>query len=229
MSHPFLVAMFFTTLILLVVTRLATERLIRQHHGQKRDFFQNYSIRAGDIVFAGDSLTDGARWDELFPGKPIKNRGINADMTTGLLERIEDITTGKPAAIFILIGTNDLPWYEYRSDAEILHSYQSILEAIRHQSPSTCVFVQSILPRDRMYASRIKKLNPKLQALAQANHCQYIDLYTKMTDEHGGLRHDLTNDNLHLLAGGYQIWEETVRPFINQCLDDMQPIQSTNS
>ncbi len=223
MDSPFLIAMFSATVILLFVTRLATERLIRQHHGQKRDFFHHFPVESGDIVFAGDSLTDGARWDELFPGLHIKNRGINADLTTGLLERITDITAGKPAAIFILIGTNDLPWYEYRSDTEILNTYQSILEAIRTQSPHTRVFVQSILPRDRMYAARIRKLNPKLQNLALSHECIYIDLYSKMVDKKGGLRRELTNDNLHLLAKGYQIWVETIRPFLAEIVKN--PVQ----
>jgi lysophospholipase L1-like esterase len=77
----------------------------------------------------------------------IKNRGINADTSVGLLQRMDCITQGHPAAIFILIGTNDLPWYEYRHDELILGTYQEILEKINRDSPSTKVFVESLLPR----------------------------------------------------------------------------------
>ena len=83
MFNRFMFAMFVATFILLTITRLAAKQLIRHHHAQKVDFFRHYPIQAGDIVFMGDSLTDGARWDEMFPGVPIKNRGINADLSPG--------------------------------------------------------------------------------------------------------------------------------------------------
>ena len=131
MFTTFTLSMFIATFILLTVTRLAAKRLIQQHHAQKVDFFRQHPIQAGDIVFVGDSLTDGGRWEEMFPGKPVKNWGINADTTAGVFARLEDIIIGHPSAIFILIGTNDLPWYEYRSDEEILASYKQILEKCR--------------------------------------------------------------------------------------------------
>lgn len=208
--------MLLATLILLVVTRLATERLIRQHHGQKRDFFRHYPITEKDIVFLGDSLTDGSRWDELFPGYPVKNRGINADLTTGLLSRLDEVLEGKPSAIFILIGTNDLPWYEYRTNQNILATYEEILEKIRAGSPQTKVFIQSIFPRDRMYAKRIIQLNTELKQLAGKFQYTYIDLHSQLVDGVGALKPELTNDNLHLLASGYQIWVQTLTPYIRE-------------
>ncbi|MGB9898194.1 GDSL-type esterase/lipase family protein, partial [Thermanaerothrix sp.] len=104
------------TLVYLVLARMAAERLARTHHEQKCDFFAHHPVKAGDIVFLGDSITDGARWDELFPGLSVKNRGINADTTRGVLARLDSILQGQPAAIFLLIGTNDLPWFMFRSD-----------------------------------------------------------------------------------------------------------------
>lgn len=214
MLDPFLIAMLLATLILLVVTRLATERLIRQHHGQKRDFFHHHPIHPGDIVMLGDSLTDGARWEEIFPGQPMKNRGINADLTTGVITRLDDILAGKPAVICILIGTNDLPWYEYRHNTDILASYRQILQKIHDDSPDTAVIVQSIFPRDRMYTKRIIFLNGELKKLAADFGYTYLDLFTHLVDERGQLRRDLTNDGLHLLAGGYAIWQRELSPLL---------------
>ena len=73
MFNTFIFAMLIASFILLTITRLAAKQLIRHHHAQKVDFFRHYPIQAGDIVFMGDSLTDGARWDEMFPGAPVKN------------------------------------------------------------------------------------------------------------------------------------------------------------
>jgi lysophospholipase L1-like esterase len=216
MLNSFLIAMLLATMILLVITRLAAERLIHQHHGQKKDFFHTHPILPGDIVFLGDSLTDGARWDELFPGMPVKNRGINADLTNGVLTRLGQIVTGHPAAIFILIGTNDLPWYEYRSDRSILATYHAILAQIRCDAPQTDVYVQSIFPRSKMYAPRIIRLNSELKRMSNEFGCTFIDLYSKLVDTHGSLRPEITNDGLHLLAAGYQIWVNAIKPYMDQ-------------
>ena len=150
------------SLLLLAVTRLTVERVAHNHHAQKVSFFNRYPVQPGDIVFLGDSITDGARWDELFPGLPVKNRGINADDTLGVIKRLDDILRAKPLAIFLLIGTNDLPWFTYRKDAEILRNYNQILERCAEISPDTKVFVQSILPRRRSFAKRIKRINIEL-------------------------------------------------------------------
>lgn len=213
-TNAFLIAMFLTTLVLLVITKLATDRLVHHHHGQKRDFFHAYPIHPGDIVFLGDSLTDGARWDELFPGLPVKNRGINADLSTGVLARLGDIVNGHPAAIFILIGTNDLPWFEHRADADIIITYTNILAEIQNTSPETRVFIQSIFPRARSYNKRILHLNRELKILAENFGCAYIDIYSKLVDPTGQLRSELTNDGLHLLAAGYRIWVDAISPYI---------------
>ena len=115
-----LFAIFFATFVLLTITRTEVRRLVAHHYGQKVDFFRQVPIKPGDIVFVGDSLTEGARWDELFPDKPVINRGINADTVNGVLLRLDDIISGKPAKIFLLIGTNDLTWFEYRTQNEVL-------------------------------------------------------------------------------------------------------------
>lgn len=203
-------------LALFIITRLAAERLLRTHHAQKTSFFLRYPIQPSDIVFLGDSITDGARWDELFPGLPVKNRGINGDTTQGVLNRLEDILTGQPRAIFLLIGTNDLPWYLYMGVADIVDIYEKILARCKTEAPETQVFVQSILPRHRNYARRIRQINARLQALAETYGYTYIDLFPHFADFRGGLLKEFTNDHLHLLAPGYARWVEVIAPHVEK-------------
>jgi lysophospholipase L1-like esterase len=204
--------------IVLVITRLAAGRLIRHHYDQKADFFRRWPVQPGDIVFLGDSITDGARWDELFPGLPVKNRGINADTTTGVLSRLTEITAGQPAAVFLLIGTNDLPWYMFRRDDAIIRTYQEILARISAESPATLVFVQSILPRRRRYAWRIRVLNAHIEKMTIGCNCTYIDLFSQLAGEDGALHPDLSNDQLHLLAEGYMIWKRILEPHLDRVI-----------
>jgi lysophospholipase L1-like esterase len=188
---------------------------MHQHYEQKSDFFRQNVIQPRDIVFVGDSLTDGARWDELFPDLPVKNRGINADNTAGVLKRVGDILSGNPAAVFLLVGTNDLAWYSYRTDPGILKTYETILKRFKLEAPGTRVFVQSLLPRRRSYAKRIQGINAAFEKLAAQYGYVYINLFPHFARKDGELRDELTNDKLHLLAVGYAIWAEILTPYLD--------------
>ena len=210
------------SLLAYIATRTAAELLIRHHHAQKTDFFERYPVQPGDIVFAGDSITDGARWDELFPHLPVKNRGINADTTAGLLQRLGNITSHQPAAVFLLIGTNDLPWYGHRRTEKILETYQAIVDKIKDDSPQTRIFIQSILPRAHSYARYIRQLNLGLQNLAARSGCTYIDLHSSFSDSDGQMLPQFSNDQLHLLAAGYERWVRLLEPHLASLTDETQ-------
>src|ERR1700742_3730487 len=61
------------------------------------------------VVFLGDSITDGWRLDQFFPGKPYVNRGISGQVTAQMLNRLfEDVINLKPAVLVIYAGTNDV-------------------------------------------------------------------------------------------------------------------------
>ena len=61
------------------------------------------------------------------------NRGIDADTTGGVLERIGDITHMKPAKIFIMIGGND--FVIGKSVAGILDNYRKIIAQYTDRIP----------------------------------------------------------------------------------------------
>jgi lysophospholipase L1-like esterase len=61
------------------------------------------------VVFIGDSITDGWRLPEAFPGKSYVNRGISGQTTAQMLVRMyPDVIALQPAAVIILAGTNDI-------------------------------------------------------------------------------------------------------------------------
>ena len=218
MPFTILAIAFITALVFIVFSRFAVERVAHNHYAQRADFFRRYPVNEGDIVFLGDSITDGGCWEELLPGVPLKNRGINADDTLGVIKRLDGILRAKPIAIFLLIGTNDLPWWTYRKDAEILNSYNQILERCREISPDTRVYVQSLLPRGRSYARRIRKMNAGLETLAAKHNFPFINLYPAFVDANGALQDQLTNDHLHLMAEGYTRWVSIIKPYIDELL-----------
>lgn len=223
MPFTVLAIAFVVALVFIVFSRFAVERVAHNHYAQRADFFRRYPVNEGDIVFLGDSITDGGAWEELLPGVPLKNRGINADDTLGVLKRLDDILRSKPLAIFLLIGTNDLPWWTYRNNAEILKTYDQILSRCVAVSPNTKVFVQSLLPRGKGYAQRVKRLNAELETLAARHAFIFINLYPVFADANGILRAELTNDHLHLMAEGYTIWVSIIKPYIDELLKLKSP------
>lgn len=216
MLIPFLLAMLAVLIVLFFLSRAAVERIEKNHYEQRADLYRFTPIKEGDIVFLGDSITDGGCWEEFFPGLPVKNRGINADTTEGVLNRLGTILYRSPAAIFLLIGTNDLAWWAYRHDDEILETYEKILQNCMMVSPITKVFVQSILPRKKKVSKHILRLNERLQGLAKKYGDEYIDLYPRFVDKEGAMKSHFTNDHLHLMSPGYKKWVEILTPYLKE-------------
>lgn len=168
----------------------------------------------GEIIFLGDSITDIAEWSELFKNPKIKNRGISGDKTTGILNRLKEVTDRKPARIFLMIGINDIA--EAVPDSVILANYTEIIGRIQSASPVTKIYVQSILPTNDAFTefvrhqhkeAHIQAVNQQLEILAVQRACIYVNLYIAMCDSEGKLSSAYTNDGLHLTGAGYQVWK----------------------
>lgn len=204
-------------LVSLFLVRRNLEPLARKFYFEPRSerratFFSLSPVAPGDVVFLGDSITAGGRWSELFPGVPIRNRGIGADRTDHVLARVDQVVAGRPAKVFLKIGTNDLG--SGFPLVEIVENYRSILEAFRDGSPATAVFVQSILPRQAEQRARVEALNGELSALATEFGYPFIDLYPAFLADDGSIRDEFSNDELHLLGAGYQKWKELLEPYL---------------
>ena len=69
-----------------------------------KDMYDHLPDIRNEIVFLGNSITDGAEWFELLGNKKCLNRGISADITAGILLRLDAITRLQPSKLFIMIG-----------------------------------------------------------------------------------------------------------------------------
>lgn len=98
-------------IVLLAAALLAAAASFAQseYNYQKRSLFEQLPIRGNDIVFLGNSITDGGEWAELFNNRHVKNRGISADRSGWLLDRLDPIINGHPKKLFLMIGTTIWP------------------------------------------------------------------------------------------------------------------------
>ena len=214
-SDILLTALFASALTLMLVFWVL-ESILKKAKVRYTDIFKTFPITPEDVVMLGDSITDLTRWHELVPGMAIKNRGIANDTILDVLNRLDPVVSGKPLAVFLLIGTNDIPWYRFTSDEVILQRYESILRRFKEESPRTKVYVQSILPRDRRYSDRVRSLNERLKQLAAKHDYIYVDLFPHFADKFGGIRSELSNDKLHPLAVGYEVWVQAIQPYLEE-------------
>ena len=94
--------------LLLALPQFAQERKYSTFYEQRATLFEELPVTSKDIIFLGNSITNGCEWAELFQNKNVKNRGISGDICMGVYDRLDPIVKGKPAKIFLLIGINDV-------------------------------------------------------------------------------------------------------------------------
>lgn len=171
--------------------------------------FEAFPLVPDDIVFLGDSITEGGPWEEIFPGLQVRNRGVGGDTSEGVLKRLQQVSRAEPAKVFLLIGTNDL--FLGVSEDEIVGNITEILDRLKQETPDTEVYLQSVLPRAPSYRADIEALNQRLAEVALEHGSAWVDLYPAFLDpETGGIRAELSNDELHLLGPGYALWKEQI-------------------
>jgi lysophospholipase L1-like esterase len=181
------------------------------------DLYRSFRHSPKDIIFLGNSITFWGEWPELLGIPHIKNRGIPGDTSFGLLERLDEVTGGHPASVFILIGINDIA--RNFPDSIIIRNYGRMIGQIRSVSPRTKIFFQTMLPtnssfgklKDHYKNERITQLNTKLKELAKRNDVTVIDLYTAFADNAGNLPAQYTFDGVHLNKKGYDVWVSVLK------------------
>ena len=164
------------------------------------------------VVFMGDSITEDWHLEKSFPGKPYLNRGISGQTSPQMLVRFrQDVIDLNPRVVLILAGTNDImentgPMTAEQSGAMIA-SMADLATANNIQ-----VVLCSVLPSsefawspDLKPAPKIIELNEWIKKYAAEKGYIYVDYYSAMTDDHGGLPLALSDDGVHPIATGFAI------------------------
>lgn len=210
--------------ILSIVQLPAQNNNFSTYYNQRLTLFEKLPDTPNEIIMLGNSITDGCEWNELFQNPDIKNRGISGDITEGVLYRLEEVTRSKPTKIFLMIGINDLAQDMYAD--KVFQNICNIVSNITKASPSTKVYIQSILPVNPSFSkfsnhvcktNEVMDINQKLNRWCAENSIKFIDLFHSFTeDKTNYLNPDFTNDGLHLTAIGYLKWAEIISSNIEE-------------
>jgi lysophospholipase L1-like esterase len=171
----------------------------------------------GAVVFLGDSITQewGGGLGAAFPGVKVANRGISGDTTRGVLLRIQDdVLVLDPAAVVLLIGTNDLE--EGATPETIAGNLKLILAAMKQHNRRMPIVLCHVFPSSesmRRPADKIKAINA-LYLAAVRNDPQVIplDTWSLFADPNGDASVAEFPDLLHPNEVGYAKWAAALRP-----------------
>lgn len=186
-------------------------------YAHRANLFETMPAKDSTIVFLGNSITEQCEWRELLDNPKIVNRGISGDMTKGVLNRLETITSQHPQKLFLMIGINDLLFH----DADyVIENYRQIVQNIQVQSPETEIILQSILPVNNQVRQigisndTIKKVNKAIQSMAEEFSLRYLNIHQLLTDTKGNLDAQYTVDGIHINGKAYMVWKEALVAFL---------------
>lgn len=191
-----------------------------EYYPQRVAIFEKEPVVTGRIIFLGNSITQLGNWKKLLNDSTAINRGIGGDITFGVLKRLDDVIKRQPSKLFLLIGINDIG--KDIPDAVIADNIRKIIVRIQVESPSTKIYVQSILPVNpdvpnfpQHYDKQehVLSTNKLIKKAAEDAHCTYINIHDLFTDNQGRLDAKYTADGLHLTGtgGGYEKWVAYLR------------------
>jgi lysophospholipase L1-like esterase len=189
----------------------------KTHYIERIATFKANPLQFGDIVFIGNSITEqGGDWAQRFDNAKVKNRGIAGDVTAGVINRLSEIYYYKPKKVFLKIGINDL-FHNELTPEYVANNIKLIVDKIHLESPSTKIYVQTILPTANNNPSkeRIAATNTILKAMPPADYLQIIDLHSRFADQNDLMIGSYTTDGLHLTELGYLAWQYYIIEFVN--------------
>ena len=181
------------------------------------------------VVLMGNSITDG--WPHTRPGffknNNLIGRGIGGQTSYQFLLRFrEDVINLQPKVVVINYGTNDIAENTGPYDEDL--TYGNVLSMVELARYHKCkVILTSCLPAggfswrpaitDGM--DKIRSLNARVKAYAEANKIPYVDYFNAMLNEDGtAMNPELANDNpgVHPNAAGYAFMESLLLPVIKK-------------
>jgi lysophospholipase L1-like esterase len=179
------------------------------------------------VVFMGNSITQGwSNFDaSFFSVNPFVNRGIGGQTSPQMLIRFKpDVVNLNPKAVVILAGINDIA--ENTGPVTIENIAENIISMAEIAKANEIkVFICSTLPAIDFPWSpgmdpgpKVVKLNSILKNYCDSNNIPYVDYFSAMSDEKGGLKvpeYTTADDLVHPNLAGYKVMEKIILKALN--------------
>ena len=178
---------------------------------RKSQFEQLMNNEKYETMMLGDSITDEGLWDELLNSDKVQNRGISGDTTSGVLDRLNSISSNIQQ-VFIMIGVNDI--MRGKEVDEIYANYLKIIKTFKDKNIK--VYIQSTLyigeTRKADFNPKVEELNKRLEKYASENKITFINL-NPIFAPNKVLKKEFTFDDLHLNGTAYKLWTQEIKKY----------------
>ncbi|MBI3879032.1 MAG: GDSL family lipase [Verrucomicrobia bacterium] len=187
-----------------------------------------------DVLFLGDSITDGwrtkgkATWDKHFAPLKAANFGISGDRTQHVLWRLRngEAEGYKPKAVVLMIGTNNSGKEKATGEprnttAEIIEGVTTVVKELRMKFPDAKILFLAVFPRgekDSPQRLQLAEVNKSLAKLHDGKHVHFLDIGKKFLEADGTLPKEIMPDLLHPNEKGYEIWADAIEQPLKKLL-----------
>ena len=199
------------------------EAWLKRHEG----FVTQAKAGGVDVLFLGDSITDGWRgrgkvlWDAYFAPLKAANFGIGGDRTQHVLWRMQngELNGISPKVVVLMIGTNNTGFERDRvtprnTTEEIVEGVTAIVQGLRTAFPATKVLLLAVFPRGEKSSpsrAQVAAVNEGIARLHDGQAVHYLDIGAKFLYPDGTLPTDFMPDLLHPNEVGYAIWAAAIK------------------
>jgi len=177
---------------------------------------ENRHLSSVEVIFLGDSLTDGCDIGNYYGEYSALNRGINGDTTYGLFDRLEiSAYDAHPKVIVLLIGGNDI--LGGKTLDSIYLNYKKLIEGIKKHLPETKIVWCSLTVLGNEWAKyndMVKECNVRIEEMAALYGCAFVDLYTPLCGKEDILAPEYTIEGVHLTHEGYLVISDKIKTAI---------------
>ena len=194
-------------------------QMIQDYYDEKVAHFaeENKNIIPGetDVVFLGDSLTDGCDLSLYYPEYTTLNRGIGGDTTIGLEKRLDvSVYAVHPKVVVMLIGANNF--------STMFDNYENILISLKENLPDSKIILVSLTSMGGDWGRNNNLAafnNVKIKALAEKYGYEFVDVYTPLLNlETNEIYGEYTTDGGHLTHEGYLVLTGEIKSVINKVM-----------
>ena len=204
--------------------------------GRHEGFLKEAKQGKVDLLFLGDSITDGWRtkgkavWEKYWAPLHAANFGIGGDRTQHVLWRMQngELEGIKPKLVVLMIGTNNTGKEKgsdkvRNSTEEVIQGVTAVVQGLRAKLPHTKVLLLAIFPRseqaDNPIRAQLKEINAAIAKLDDGRNVKFLDIGGKFLTPDGTLPKDIMPDSLHPNDKGYEIWAQAIEGTVKQMMN----------
>ena len=175
------------------------------------------------VLFVGSSSIRLWNLKESFPDLATINRGFGgSQMSDAARHSRRLINVSKPRLIVLYEGDNDLA--AKKTPEQVAADFDELLKTVRTDLPTTPLVVIGTKPSPKRWAiiDQQRQLNRLLaERCTKDGHATFLDVEKPMLGDDGRPKAVLfRDDNLHLNAEGYKLWNSLLTPLLTASATD---------